>query len=75
MMKERIKDELDRQLLKSIDKNQGSCISTIIRPFLLEKSETVLRQRIRALELEKLITVKRTKKERLIYKNSSEQLI
>jgi hypothetical protein len=75
MMKERMKDELDRQLLKSIDRNQGSCISTIIRPFLLEKSETVLRQRIRALELEKLITVKRTKKERLLYKNSSEQLI
>lgn len=67
MMKE--KDQLDEHILNSIRKTPGVSISSIIKPFLLEKSETALRQRIRALELRQLIRIERTKKESRLYRN------
>jgi predicted transcriptional regulator len=61
MMKEL--DELDKALLDRINENQGYSIRDVIRPFLLEKSESALRERIRALELRQLIKTKQTKRE------------
>ena len=43
-------DDLDEALKQRPFEEPGACIQDI-RPFLLERSESVLRQRIRALEL------------------------
>lgn len=48
-------DELDKALLDRINTTQCSSMRDVIRPFLLEKSESVLRTRIRYLELHNLI--------------------
>lgn len=61
MMKEL--DELDKALLERIDTAKCSSIRDVIRPFLLQRSESVLRDRVRALELRQLIRLERTKKE------------
>jgi hypothetical protein len=68
MMKE--PDDIDRALLTRIRQNEGCSIREAIRPFLAEKSETALRDRVRALELKKLIRANRTKKEVLLYAES-----
>jgi len=65
MMKEL--DLLDKAMRHSINETPGCSIRDIIRPFLLERSESVLRDRIRALELRKLIRLERTKREVLCY--------
>ena len=48
-------DKLDKALLDRINTTQCSSMRDVIRPFLLEKSESVLRTRIRYLELHNLI--------------------
>ena len=60
-------DELDKALKNRIRANPGFSIRDVIRPFLLQKSESVLRERIRALELRNLIRTTRTKKEVLCF--------
>ena len=65
MMKEL--DKLDKALLDRINTTQCSSIRDVIRPFLLERSESVLRSRVRALELQKLIKTTRTKREVLCF--------
>lgn len=44
-------DDLDRAMLRSIQEKPGQCIRDVIKPFLKEKSETALRNRLRALML------------------------
>ena len=53
-------DELDKALMDRVKSTQCSSIRDVIRPFLLEKSESVLRTRIRYLELHKLILTTKT---------------
>jgi hypothetical protein len=60
-------DGLDIALKDRIDENPGACIRQIIQPFLLERSESVLCERIRALELRQMIRLQRTKKEVLCF--------
>ena len=60
-------DGLDEALKNRIRTNPGFSIRDVIRPFLLQKSESVLRERIRALELRNLIRTTRTKKEVLCF--------
>jgi predicted transcriptional regulator len=60
-------DKLDKALWNRVKDNQGLSIRAVIRPFLLERSESVLRERIRALELRKLIKTTRTKREVLCF--------
>jgi predicted transcriptional regulator len=60
-------DELDKALRNRVKANPGFSIRDVIRPFLLQKSESVLRERIRALELRKLIRTTRTKREVLCF--------
>jgi hypothetical protein len=61
MMKELV--ELDKALIDRIYTAKCFSIRDVIRPFLLQKSESVLRDRIRALELRKLIRTTRSKRE------------
>jgi hypothetical protein len=61
MMKEL--DDLDKALLDRINTAKCFSICDVIRPFFLQKSESVLRERVRALELRKLIRLERTKRE------------
>jgi predicted transcriptional regulator len=56
-------DKIDKAMWHRINEKQGCSIREAIRPFLLEKSESVLRDRVRALELRQLIRLERTKKE------------
>ena len=56
-------DELDEALRQRVFEKPGACIQDVIRPFLLERSESVLRQRIRSLELKQLIRSQKTKRE------------
>lgn len=60
-------DKIDKALLNRINTTQCSSIRDVIRPFLLERSESVLRTRVRALELQKLIKTTRTKREVLCF--------
>ena len=62
-------DQLDQSILNRIRENQGSSIRDIVRPFLLEKSESAMRARIAALELRQLIRLKKTKHSVLLYRN------
>ena len=61
MMKEL--DDLDKALLDRINTAKCFSIRDVIRPFLLQRSESVLRDRVRALELRQLIRTTRTKRE------------
>jgi hypothetical protein len=56
-------DSIDKGILDRVNTNQCRSISDVIRPFLSERSETVLRIRVRALELRELIKTTRTKRE------------
>jgi len=60
-------DELDEALKQRIFEKPGDCIQDVIRPFLLERSESVLRQRIKALELRRLVKLQKTKREVRIF--------
>lgn len=60
-------DEIDNAIQQGINENPGCCIRDAIRPFLLQRSESVLRTRVRALELRKLIKTTRTKREVLCF--------
>jgi hypothetical protein len=53
-------DEIDKALIARVKTTQCTSIRDVIRPFLLEKSESVLRTRIRYLELHKLIRTTKT---------------
>jgi hypothetical protein len=44
-------DDIDFTLLDRISRNPGCSISEAIKPLLIERSETVLRGRIRSLSL------------------------
>lgn len=44
-------DDIDKGMLKSIAEHPGQNAATIFKPFLRQKSETVLRQRLRKLEI------------------------
>lgn len=58
-------DELDKALLDRVNATQCSSIRDVIRPFLLERSESVLRTRVRYLELHKLIKTTKTQHGRI----------
>ena len=58
-------DELDKALIDRINATQCSSIRDVIRPFLLERSESVLRTRVRYLELQKLIKTTKTRHGRI----------
>jgi len=60
-------DEIDNGIRQGINDKPGCSIRDAIRPFLSERSETVLRTRVRSLELRKLITTQRTKREVLCF--------
>jgi hypothetical protein len=65
MIKKR--DGIDEAILHRVKTTQCASISDVIRPFLLQRSESVLRARVRALELHKLIRTTRTKREVLCF--------
>jgi len=65
----RASDEIDISILDSISRKPGCSISEAIRPLLIERSESVLRGRVRALELRKLIRCVPTKHRVLLYRN------
>jgi len=48
-------DKLDEAIVDRINTTECRSIRDVIRPFLLEKSEAVLRTRVRYLEMHKLI--------------------
>lgn len=52
-------DQLDRRLLKAIEENPGAIVAGIIRPFLNEKAQRTLRDRIQDLERQKLIRLEK----------------
>lgn len=52
-------DEIDKGMLKSIAEYPGQNASEILKPFLRERSETVLRQRLRKLEIFDFVTTER----------------
>ena len=58
-------DELDKALLDRINAIPCASIRDVIRPFLLEKSESVLRTRVRYLELHKLIKTEKNRHGRI----------
>ncbi len=60
-------DKLDKKIQQGVIENPGCSIRAAIRPFLSERSESVLRDRVRALELRRLIRLEKTKKEVLCY--------
>ena len=53
-------DEIDKALIDRVKSTQCTSMFDVIRPFLLEKSESVLRTRIRTLALHGLIRTVRT---------------
>jgi|GEM_PF-2653712 len=71
MMKEL--DEIDISVLDRISRKPGCSISYAIRPLLIERSENVLRGRVRALEIRKLISFIPTKHKVLLYRNPVEE--
>lgn len=64
-------DEIDISLLDGITRNPGCCVSDVIKPLLRERSESVLRSRVRALEIRKLIRFIPTKHKVLLYQVSA----
>ncbi len=66
-------DDIDFTLLDRISRNPGCSISEAIKPLLIERSETVLRGRIRSLSLKKLIRCIPTKHRVLLYRNPVEK--
>lgn len=54
-------DTLDKALLDRVNTTQCLSIRDVIRPFLLERSESVLRTRVRYLELHNLIKTANTR--------------
>lgn len=60
-------DEIDNGIRQGINEKPGCSIRDAIRPFLLERSESVLRTRVRSLELRKLITTRKSKREVLCF--------
>ena len=56
-------DEIDNGIRQGINERPGCSIRDAIRPFLLQRSESVLRTRVRSLELRKLITTRKSKRE------------
>jgi len=61
MMREN--DAIDAGILQEVADNPGCSVFDAIRPFLAERSESVLRQRIRALGLKKELRLEKTKHE------------
>lgn len=61
-------DEIDLLILDRVSRKPGCSISDAIKPLLIERSESVLRGRIRALELRKLIRFIPTKHKVLLYR-------
>ena len=55
-----ILDELDVALIDRVKSTQCASMFDVIRPFLLERSESVLRTRIRTLALHGLIKTTKT---------------
>jgi len=62
-----IQDTIDKRLQDAVEENPGACIRTIIRPFFLVRSESVLRRRMEMLHLRGLIRMEQTKKDVLCY--------
>ncbi len=61
MMREN--DAIDTGIKHVVAKNPGCSVFDAIKPFLTERSESVLRQRIRALGLKKELRLEKTKHE------------
>lgn len=61
-------DEIDLSILDRISGKPGCSISEAIKPFLNLRSETVLRGRVRALALRKMIRVIPTKYTQDLYR-------
>ena len=56
-----ILDEIDEGILQRIESNPGISVADAIAPFLTRRADTPLRQRVRALQLQQLIRVEKTK--------------
>lgn len=67
-------DELDKALLDRIKTTPCASIRDVIRPFLLEKSESVLRTRVRYLELHGLVKSDETKYGRIKITHLSDEM-
>ena len=62
-----LQDTIDKRLQDAVEENPGACIRTIIRPFFLVRSESVLRRRMEMLHLRGLIRMEQTKRDVLCY--------
>lgn len=60
-------DEFDKNLMQRIFENPGGSIRNYLKPLLLQLSEPAGRNRMRDLELRGLITLKKTKREVLVW--------
>ena len=60
-------DNIEMGMLCYIAEHPGDCIAKVIEPFLLQRSESILRARIRGLALRKNIRLQKTRKEVLCY--------
>lgn len=62
-----LQDTIDKRLQDAVEENPGACIRTIIRPFFLVRSESVLRRRMEMLHLRGLIRMEQTKRDVLCF--------
>lgn len=62
-MRSRELDSIDCGILNRIAQHPGISVLEAIRPFLNQRSETVLRQRVRQMGIEKRIRYERTRYE------------
>jgi len=65
MMKE--KDDIDRGILRTVEERPGLNIRAAVSPFLLKRSESNLRERVRQLELRGLLRLEKDKHETRLY--------
>lgn len=60
-------DGIDRGMLNYVSKHPGACVAHVVAPFLDQRSESILRARIRSLVLKKKLRLQKTKKEVLVW--------
>ncbi len=60
-------DDIERGMQLYVAEHPGDCIAKVIEPFLLQRSESILRARIRGLAMRKKIRLQKTRKEVLVW--------
>jgi len=68
-----IQDTIDNRLQDAVKETPGANIRTIIKPFFLVRSESVLRRRMEMLHLRGLIRMEQTKRDTLCFPVETEK--